>query len=120
MAPVPFGNGSVMQDKAASLEKVMTVEQRAVTFTFEGVNSAFGISYETFQTICKAIGASEDWAIGFALTRFAKQIYPELDLDEPTLSEVGVKALFDKFAEEREAQADPHASEKLAALFKRM
>ncbi len=98
----------------------MTSGNREVTFSFDEANSASGISYETFQTICKAIGASEDWAVGFALTRFAKLIYPELDLDEPALTAAEVKALFDKYAAERKAQGDPHAGEKLAALLRGM
>ncbi|HDR9174413.1 MULTISPECIES: hypothetical protein [Burkholderia cepacia complex] len=103
-----------------SHERAVTGAERELTFTFEEVNSDFGISYETFQTICKAIGADEAWAIGFALTRFAKLVFPELDLDEPKLTEAEVKALFERFAEERQAQANPQAAEKLAALLRGM
>lgn len=85
--------------------------------SLDNVNSAFGISGETLRLLAQAHGTTPENIILRALTNWAKSEIPDLDLDEPTLSDSQKLALLErKIQRERIAINTPS----LAAEFKNL
>lgn len=85
--------------------------------TLDKVNSAFGISGETLRLLAQAYGTTPENIILRALTNWAKTEIPELDLDEPTLSDSQKLYLLDKKIQREHIEINTPS---LAAEFKNL
>lgn len=76
-----------MNDKNSSEDFIVSLDN---------VNSAFGISGETLRLLAQANGTTPENIILRALTSWAKTEIPDLDLDEPTLTDAQKLSLLEK------------------------
>lgn len=75
------------------LKEIVQRPDEEFRFTLESINSAFGISADTLKAIAESYGVPPERIIIRALTQLAKVEIPDLDLDEPLLSEAQLEAL---------------------------
>lgn len=76
-----------------NLDEIVQRPDEEFSFKLESINSAFGISADTLKAIADSYGVPPERIIIRALTQWAKVEIPDLDLDEPLLSEAQLEAL---------------------------
>lgn len=76
-----------------NLNEIVQRPDEEFRFTLEPINSAFGISADTLKAIAQSYGITPERIIIRALTQLAKVEIPDLDLDEPLLSDTQLEAL---------------------------